>query len=261
MKIKLKKLHNDFNECSSREDGLQKKCMSKIITKLKSKKKDYKFCGICKQEKHISEFHKNGYSKNGTAVFHPNCRICRTKVICIKSKNLSQEGKNRRNLLTRMRYKNLSIEEKKEHNRRKYKWIKEHPERRKIIYKKWQQKNMDKLCDYMREKRKSDPNFRIKERLRARIRAVLKRKTKSMTTVELMGCPIEFLRKHIESQFTPNMSWINTEKWHIDHIRPCASFDLSDPEQQKICFHYTNLQPLWAKDNMAKWAKLYGQGN
>jgi hypothetical protein len=66
------------------------------------------------------------------------------------------------------------------------------------------------------------------------------------------------LFKHLESKFTEGMSWSNYgyKGWHVDHIKPCASFDLSDPEEQKKCFHYTNLQPLWWYDNFKKGAKL-----
>ena len=53
------------------------------------------------------------------------------------------------------------------------------------------------------------------------------------------------------------MSWGNYGKWHVDHIRPCASFNLVNEEEQKKCFHYTNLQPLWAKDNLSKGSKYY----
>jgi hypothetical protein len=60
----------------------------------------------------------------------------------------------------------------------------------------------------------------------------------------------------MESLFLEGMSWDNYGKWHIDHIRPCSSFDLSDTEQQKICFNYKNLQPLWAEDNLRKGAKV-----
>lgn len=79
--------------------------------------------------------------------------------------------------------------------------------------------------------------------------------------MELIGCTVEYLRQHLEQQFQPGMSWDNwsISGWHIDHIRPCASFDLTDPIQQAQCFHYTNLQPLWAKDNMIK--KDYWEGN
>jgi len=73
--------------------------------------------------------------------------------------------------------------------------------------------------------------------------------------LDLLGCTVEELRAHLEKQFKRGMSWSNYGRWHIDHIRPCASFDLTDPEQQRICFHYSNLQPLWAEENMRKGAK------
>ena len=66
---------------------------------------------------------------------------------------------------------------------------------------------------------------------------------------------MEFFMKYIEAQFKPGMTWERYGEWHVDHIRPCASFDLTDPKQQKICFHYSNLQPLWAADNIKKGAK------
>ncbi|MDE2097588.1 MAG: hypothetical protein KGL39_10105 [Patescibacteria group bacterium] len=73
-------------------------------------------------------------------------------------------------------------------------------------------------------------------------------------SIEYLGCSIEHLKNHLESQFKTGMSWENhgIKGWHIDHIRPCASFDLSSPEQQKQCFHYTNLQPLWWHENIQK---------
>jgi len=73
--------------------------------------------------------------------------------------------------------------------------------------------------------------------------------------MRLVGCSMEQLRKHLEEQFAAGMSWENYGKWHMDHIKPCASFDLSREAEQHKCFHYTNLQPLWAKDNLRKSAK------
>ena len=70
--------------------------------------------------------------------------------------------------------------------------------------------------------------------------------------MDLVGCTLAELCTHLETQFVDGMSWDNRKDWHIDHIRPCGSFDLTDPEQQAQCFHYTNLQPLWARDNLEK---------
>jgi len=103
-------------------------------------------------------------------------------------------------------------------------------------------------------------NRRISNSTRARIVKVLRRNLlgKKATTSVYLGCSVEELKSWLESQFKPGMSWDNYgfRVWHIDHIRPCASFDLSDIEQQKQCFHYTNLQPLWARENIQKKDKL-----
>lgn len=91
-------------------------------------------------------------------------------------------------------------------------------------------------------------------RLRARLWAALKDICKSESTLKLLGCTIEELKTHIENQFQPGMTWENWSYygWHIDHIRPCTSFNLTDPIQQKQCFHYSNLQPLWSEENLLK---------
>lgn len=110
---------------------------------------------------------------------------------------------------------------------------------------------------YMQKRRAIDLSFSILMGFRNRIRGALVFNRKSARTVELIGGSIEQARKHLESLFKPGMSWENRGRfgWHIDHIKPCAKFDLSDPEQQKQCFHYTNLQPLWWWENLAKGAK------
>jgi hypothetical protein len=99
---------------------------------------------------------------------------------------------------------------------------------------------------------KFNVDFRLRNYLRRRVRAALKGNPKLETTMKLVGCSIEFLKEHLKSQFTKGMSFSNYGKWHIDHIKPCASFDLSKEEEQKKCFNWQNLQPLWAKDNLSK---------
>jgi len=105
---------------------------------------------------------------------------------------------------------------------------------------------------YIRLKRNIDTNYMLMNRLRSRIWDVLKRNSKSETTMKLIGCDIKFLREHLQKQFKLGMTWDNYGKWHIDHIRPCSKFDLSKISEQKKCFNYKNLQPLWAKDNLSK---------
>jgi hypothetical protein len=112
---------------------------------------------------------------------------------------------------------------------------------------------------YMATQRKMMTNRGLGMALRNRLYCALRRANanKNIKTHELIGCTITELRQHLEAQFTDGMTWHNYGKdgWHIDHIRPCASFDLSDSEQQRQCFHYSNLQPLWALDNIRKGAR------
>lgn len=99
---------------------------------------------------------------------------------------------------------------------------------------------------------KSDPIYKLKNTLRSRIRDVLRGMVKASKTKDLLGCSMEELKVHLEKQFKPGMTWKNHGKWHIDHIKPCDSFNLSDPIEQRKCFNYLNLQPLWAKENLQK---------
>lgn len=140
-------------------------------------------------------------------------------------------------------------------------WHAKNTERAKVLNAKWYAQNMPAVKAKKTARYQSDPQFKIKVNLRSRIYTVLKRRMllgyKSQSTMKLVGCSIDELMQHIESQFLPGMSWENHGDWHIDHKRPCASFDLTDPEQQKECFHYKNLQPLWKADNIRKsdrWA-------
>ena len=111
-------------------------------------------------------------------------------------------------------------------------------------------------ANYMREWRK-EPSNRIAHNQRSRIHEVLRGIVKHNHTLEMIGCTAKELKNYLASKFTDGMTWENYGRygWHVDHIRPCASFDFTDPEQQKQCFHYTNLQPLWARDNLSKGAK------
>jgi hypothetical protein len=108
-----------------------------------------------------------------------------------------------------------------------------------------------------KRRKESDPGYVIAIRLRNRLRkAVAARSAKKHNaTLALVGCSINYLISHIESQFLPGMSWKNRQKWHLDHIIPLAAFDLTDPQQQAAACHYTNIQPLWARDNHKKGAR------
>ncbi|PYL06527.1 MAG: hypothetical protein DME33_13420 [Verrucomicrobia bacterium] len=108
---------------------------------------------------------------------------------------------------------------------------------------------------YVAERRNNDPGFKLLLNLRGRIRAALKGAGKSRQTMQLIGCSIAELKAHLESLFMPGMSWSNYGEWHVDHVIPCCAFDLRSADDQRRCFHFTNLQPLWADDNFKKSGK------
>lgn len=101
-----------------------------------------------------------------------------------------------------------------------------------------------------------DPNSATAGVLRARIGAALRGVRKASSSTELLGCSIEECRQHLEEQFEDGMTWDNHGKdigmWHIDHRRPCHSFNLLYEDEQRKCFHHTNLQPMWASENISK---------
>jgi hypothetical protein len=106
---------------------------------------------------------------------------------------------------------------------------------------------------YQLARRKKDPAFKLVMNLRSRIYSVLRKKSKSANTMRLLGCSIEELMAHLESGFTESMNWENYGKiWHVDHIIPLASFDLTNPDHLRASCHWTNLQPLEAAENFKK---------
>lgn len=107
-------------------------------------------------------------------------------------------------------------------------------------------------------KYRRNPSVRILNSIRARLFHALKGANKSNSTLKFLGCSIESFKLYLESKFETGMSWENYGKhgWHIDHIMPCAIFDLTKSEHQKRCFHFSNLQPLWATENIRKGCKI-----
>ena len=139
-------------------------------------------------------------------------------------------------------------------------WKARNPEKYQALYKEQNRKRSKEIAAFTnqrhKERREADPAFALLHRLRVRLNHALGGKAKASTTMDLVGCTAQELVAHMEAQFLPGMAWENRGEWHVDHIRPCSSFDFSDPEQQRACFHYSNLQPLWAVDNQRKGARL-----
>ena len=88
--------------------------------------------------------------------------------------------------------------------------------------------------------------------MRSRMHRVLKGNHKTQSTEALLGCSFEYAKSYLEQRFQPGMSWDNYGIWHIDNIKPCAQFDLTRPEEQRTCFHITNLQPLWGRITLVR---------
>ena len=113
---------------------------------------------------------------------------------------------------------------------------------------------------YVSLRRKTDVNFYLKSRLRGRLSCALKRNQKAGSAIADLGCTIPELKKHLESKFQTGMTWDNRGKeWHIDHVIPLARFNLQDRQQFLVACHYTNLQPLWARDNIVKGKSVLGR--
>ena len=153
----------------------------------------------------------------------------------------------------------LKNREKRIKYQREYRSI--HQREQREFSRKYYFKNKERLSKNntrnARERRKTNPSFKILESLRRRMLHALKGKNKSASTMDLLGVKnIEIVWQRLESLFQDGMTRENHGIWHIDHITPCTAFDLTDPEQQKKCFHYTNLQPLWASDNIRKGNKI-----
>ena len=126
--------------------------------------------------------------------------------------------------------------------------------------KRYRARHEEKLKDRERERLNTDPAYAFTRLLRSRVGKAVKAQytKKAAKTMDLIGCTVSRLLAHLESQFLPGMTWDNYGRrgWHIDHILPCASFDLSRPAHQKKCFHYSNLRPAWSHHNEGRGSRI-----
>jgi hypothetical protein len=138
------------------------------------------------------------------------------------------------------------------------KWYFDNKEKTLKRHKEWRSINKNKIREKKKEKRKTNPSYRLILNLRRRTLLALKGQSKSANTMILLGVTnLEFLWDHLESTFKPGMTRENHGKvWHVDHILPCANFDLSKHEEQLKCFHYSNLQALFVHENLSKGSKI-----
>ena len=160
------------------------------------------------------------------------------------------------------KYRKENIEKVKENRREYYQKKKDSPEwleERKQYLDKWRIDNIQKVRDYDNRVYRENDNRNIVKKMRARMHMALKfgRGVKKKNTINYLGCSIDEFKLYLTSKFTKGMSWdlLMCGEIHIDHIRPCISFNLKKEEDLKECFHYTNMQPLWAVDNLKKGCK------
>lgn len=222
----------------------------------------YKLCVGCEQLKKYDDFTKNKTKKDGLNNY---CKLCQKHY---REKNKEQireyqkkykQANKEKLFLQQTNYRKNNKQKIIERNK---KYRLNNKEKIKLKYQQWSNKNREYIRIYKNQqyhnKHKHNIQNRLRSSLRSRIRLAIGKGKKCAKTMDLIGCSLSHLRKHIEKQFVDGMSWNNYGfyGWHIDHILPCSNFDLTDPLQQKQCFHYTNLQPLWAKDNLKKSNKL-----
>jgi hypothetical protein len=234
-----------------------------------------KICTKCKVEKDLGCFSKR---KSGKLGLRSACQDCikiqkqeyyqrdKSRIKTVRAKYLRSNKQKIKLSKAEYEFKNKERRQaqKKEYSEKNKETIRaqkkiyrdraENKEKHRVYRIEYNKNNKEKTNKRERDRIKTEPNYRLLRLLRCRVSEALKGKSKSASTIELLGISVEEAKRHLESQFTEGMSWENhgLRGWHIDHIRPCASFDFSDPAQQKACFHYSNLQPLWAKDNREK---------
>lgn len=192
-------------------------------------------CSKCNEDKELHEF----YFRKDNNNYRKDCKTCflknRTPVKVVYSKEKYLKNRQRRMESTT-------------------KWRKKNPQKESEIKKRYRLKNKDRIREYhtkyCRERAKADPIFKLQCTLRKRLCKFVKNKKNSI--LKYLGCDLQYLKVYLEAQFKPGMSWSNHGDWHIDHIKPLISFNLTDENDLNIACHYSNLQPLWAIDNLIK---------
>jgi hypothetical protein len=253
-----------------------------------------KVCSKCGIEKNICEFYKDNGKKDGLTPNCKICVNNRVKIYKEKNPNKIKQSKKKEYLKNIEKYRNhqkkwrnenpdymlnflkiyyvenkeqLLEKQKKYYEsnknsiiKRNQEYVKNNQEKTLKNQKEYQGRNREKLQEYLnqykKKRRQTDIIFKLRENLSHRTREIFKHfnTEKKNKTFDIVGCTPEFLKEHLEIQFIDGMNWDNRSEWHIDHIIPLSSAKTED-ELYKLC-HYTNLQPLWAEDNLKKSNKI-----
>lgn len=235
-----------------------------------------KRCCTCREWRPLTEFNKSSSHWDQLRI---DCKMCLSEYR-VQNKDRMQEYNKTywQKTMDSQKEKNKQWREAnqeriKENMRR---WLEENAEYKKAKDKEYREAHRDQKREYNRiwvkesyHKLKQDPDnelftrLRVKKNLSRRLRELL-RQQKSLRCIDYVGCSFDKLRMYLESRFEDGMNWYNygnvawnkMNAWHIDHIIPCASFDMSNPVHQLACFHYKNIQPMWGIDNIKKHASF-----
>lgn len=229
-----------------------------------------KTCKQCGVEKDVSEFYTQYSSVRRKRYYLARCKPCHqgnrkltyhrvAEKTRERTRRWKKNNRERSNQLAKS-YRIRRAEHVREYHKKRRL---ETADERKAYNKQYRDTHKEQIREYQREylrkKRANNPQFKLGQTLRSRIRAAVARQYQASRSVELLGCSIPEYMVYLEARFTPEMSWDNYGTvWTIDHIKPCRSFDLTDPEQQKACFNHSNTQPLLWQDNRSKNDKWNG---
>lgn len=240
-----------------------------------------KICTRCKEEKDLELFNRVAKAKYGRCEICKKCRSIQRKEIRIRDKEKIsiQKKASYQRCKEHVRQHGIEYREKNKDSIKEKKaiWYKKNRESvlervllrakgKKVEISEYQKQyreiNRDilneKRADYQRERAKTDIQFRLSRYLRTGLYLAIQRQTgerkkpEQGSGVRDLGCTLEEFKVYIAKKFKDDMSWDNYGEWHLDHIRPVSRFDLLDPAQRKEAFHYSNYQPLWANENLAK---------
>lgn len=199
-----------------------------------------KICSKCDKELPIESF----YMMSGRNYRSTICKSCKNGYSRWYSKSHRAES-----LLRQKDYRKKNLQRVRGYEK-KYRISHPISERTKERQKKWQRDNYDRMY-------RNNINARIAQNIRSRMRQKVLGDKSLSSTIDLLGCSVQYFRLYLENQFAGGMSWSNYGRiWHIDHFLPCAGFDLSIEREKRECFHYLNLRPEFSKDNMSKGAKM-----
>lgn len=253
-----------------------------------------KVCSKCKEEKEVCEFYKNSQKKDGLHPRCKVCVNNCVKDYKEQNPEKVKKSKQKHYLTNKEKYSNSHQKWRKENPEcisnysklyyiknkesliergRKYydtnkdnilekckEYVKNNFDKTSNYQKKYRENNKEKLRNYKyyynKTRRETDILFNLRNNISHRVREFLKVKniTKNNKTFEIVGCSPQFLSEYLQKQFVDGMTWENRSEWHIDHIIPLSSAK-TEEEIYKLC-HYTNLQPLWAEDNLKKSNKI-----